>query len=132
MEARARKTHRILAVQRQMHRIEEWKLAQLEQELAQLEALKVDLMRALNDDSALHGLFIDVMARQLNSLTERTARVDSQKQEQLPRLISEATKVKMAEKATKLIDLEVRRSDDLKVLLDTIENIVGRKITSLR
>lgn len=132
MEARAKKVHRILGVQRQMHRMEEWKLAQLEQELAELEASKRDLISALSDDSALHGLFVDAMARYLGSLTERAARVDWQKQDQLPRLIGEAARLKIAERAATTIDLEVQRSDDLEALLDTIEIVVGRKSTSLR
>ena len=132
MEARAKKAHRILAVQRQMHRIEEWKLAQLEQELANLEVSKRDLTNALNGDNALHGLFIDAMARYLRLLTEQTAGIGWQKRDQLPRLIGEATRLKIAERTARKIDLEVQRSDDLEALVDTIESIVGRKTTSLR
>ena len=69
MSAEARKIHRILAVQQQLYRIEEWKLADLERTLERLEASQQDLIRALNEDDALQGLFIDATARRLRSLS---------------------------------------------------------------
>ena len=79
MSAQARKIHRILAVQQQLYRIEEWKLADLERTLERLEVSQREVIGALNEDDALQGLFIDAMARRLRSLGEEASRVGQER-----------------------------------------------------
>jgi hypothetical protein len=86
MSAQARKVHRILAVQQQLYRIEEWKLADLERTLERLEVSQREVIGALNEDDALQGLFLDAMARRLRSLGEEASRVGQQR-EQSARLL---------------------------------------------
>ena len=68
--SKAEKSRRILVALEQLHRVEQWKMADLERRLAELEQEKVELIGALNDNDALHGLFIDATARRLSSTAE--------------------------------------------------------------
>ena len=54
-----------------MHRLAEWKLAELDREKAELAAGQEQLVGALNDDSALQGLFVEAMARRLSGAGPR-------------------------------------------------------------
>ena len=125
MSAQARKIHRILAVQQQLYRIEEWKLADLERTLERLETSQQDVIRALNEDDALQGLFIDAMARRLRSLGEEASRVGQDRDAQSARLLEHGARKICAERLVEAVDREVVRATDKKQLLDTIERFVG-------
>ena len=125
MSAQSRKIHRILSVQQQLYRIEEWKLADLERTLERLEASQQDVIRALNEDDALQGLFIDAMARRLRSLGEEASRVGQDRDAQSARLLEHGARKICAERLTEAVDREVVRAADKKQLLDTIERFVG-------
>jgi hypothetical protein len=131
MDERERKSRRILAAQQQLHRIEQWKLAQLQARLAELENAQVELIGALNDTNALHGLFIDTMARRLGSLAEEASRVGREKDAQALELARYAVRVRLADRLAQSIALEVRQEEERKQLLDIAEQFVGRKATSL-
>jgi hypothetical protein len=125
MRAQAGRIHRILGVQQQLHRIEEWKLADLERTLEQLEASQRDLLRALNEDDALQGLFIDALARRLRSLAEQASRVGEEKAAQSARLLEHAARKICAERLAETVDRQVVRAADKTRLLDAIERCVG-------
>ena len=125
MRERAHKVHRMLAVQRQLHRIEEWKLADLERALERLEASQRELIGALNEDDALQGLFIDAMARRLRSLSEEASRVGQERQAQSARMLEHAARKVCAERLAEAVDLELARATDKKELLDIVERSVG-------
>ena len=131
MDARVKKARRILAVREQMHRAEEWKLAQLQQRLKQLEAQQREMIGALNQDNALHGLFIDTMAKYLQVLTEQAGGVMRQIEAQLPRTVAEAARLKGAERLLRNVAEQVQRIDDRKELLDIVERYLDRAGTSL-
>src|SRR5262245_9356879 len=131
MDPRTRKSRRILAAQQQLHRIEQWKLADLQRRLSELEGSQLDLISALNDTNALHGLFIDTMARRLSLLAEEAERVAREKNTQSLRLIDHATRVRMAERLAEAIALEVEREEERKELLDIVEQVLNREGTSL-
>ncbi|HWB45952.1 MAG TPA: hypothetical protein VG900_10975 [Hyphomicrobiaceae bacterium] len=131
MNARVKKARRILAVQEQMHRAEEWKLAKLQQRLQQLEAQQREMIGALNQDNALHGLFIDTMAKYLKALTEQAGEVTRQIEVQLPKTIAEAARLKGAERLLRSVSEQVQRTDDRKELLDIVERYLDRAGTSL-
>src|SRR5439155_15252185 len=125
MSAQARKIHRILAVQQQLYRIEEWKLADLQRALEQLAASERGVIGALNEDDALQGLFIDAMARRLRSLAEEASRVGQEKDAQAARLLEHAARKICAERLAEAVDRQVVRATDKKLLLDTIERFTG-------
>ena len=125
MSSQARKIHRILGVQQQLFRIEEWKLADLERTLEQVGASERELIRALNEDDALQGLFIDALARRLRALAEEASRVGQDRDVQSARLIEHAARKICAERLAEAVDRQVLRATDKKELIDTIERCVG-------
>lgn len=130
MQRRARKSHRVLALQQQLNRIEQWKLAELQRRLAGLETEQRELIGALNEDHALHGLFIDTMARRLSSLAEEAVVVGRDKDAQSVRAVEHSAKVKLAERLAEARDLDVQRADDRRQLLDMIEQFLRRPRTT--
>jgi hypothetical protein len=125
MSAQARKIHRILAVQQQLYRIEEWKLADLERTLERLEVSQREVIGALNEDDALQGLFLDAMARRLRSLGEEASRVGQQRDEQSARLLEHGARKVCAERLAETLDRQLARAADKTQLLDVIERFVG-------
>jgi hypothetical protein len=131
MSARAEKASRILSVQRQLQRIETWKLAELQNRLAELEATQAELIRALNDDEALHGLFIDTMATRLRLLSEESARVAVERDVQSRRTAEQSGQAKLAERLSASIELQEARVDAQQELMDTIEHFLRRSSARL-
>jgi hypothetical protein len=125
MSAQARKIHRMLAVQQQLYRIEEWKLADLERTLERLEVSQREVIGALNEDDALQGLFLDAMARRLRSLGEEASRVGQQREEQSARLLEQGARKVCAERLAETLDRQLARAGDKTQLLDVIERFVG-------
>jgi hypothetical protein len=121
----ANKIHRILGVQQQLHRIEEWRLADLDRTLLALAASERDLIRALNEDEALQGLFIDATARRLASIAEQAARVGKEKTAQEQRLLEHAARKVCAERLVQAVDREVAQAADKRNLLDAIERFIA-------
>ena len=119
------KIHRILDVQQQLHRIEEWRLADLDRTLLALAASEQELIRALNEDDALQGLFIDAMARRLASIAEQAARVGEEKTAQEQRLLEHAARKVCAERLVQAVDREVAQAADKRNLLDAIERFIA-------
>jgi hypothetical protein len=125
MSAEVRKAHRLLALQRQLHRIEEWKLADLARTLDALGAAQQSLIGALNEDDALQGLFIDATARRLRSLAEEASHVREEKKAQSVRVIEHAARKACAERLAEVVDRNAERAADKKQLLDVIERALG-------
>src|SRR6185295_16504834 len=115
------KMHRILDVQQQLHRIEEWRLADLDRALLALAASEQELIRALNEDDALQGLFIDATARRLASIAEQAARVGKEKTAQEQRLLEHAARKVCAERLAQAVDREVAQAAEKRALVDAIE-----------
>jgi hypothetical protein len=126
MVAHARKMHRILAVQQQLHRIEQWRLAALHMRLDELAADQEHLIAALNEDDALQGLFIDGMARRLQSLSEESSKTAQETQSQSVRLLEQAGRLICAERTAVAADLAGRRGNERKELLETIERLADQ------
>jgi hypothetical protein len=131
VKKRVDKTRRILAAEAQLYRIEQLKMAALERRTAELETTQVELIAALNDSDALHGLFIDTTARRLSSISEEAERVRRDKAAQGLILKEHATRVKMSERLFREHAKEFEREREGKELLDVVEQFVGRKPTSL-
>jgi hypothetical protein len=126
MSVRGRKAERILGVQKQLHRVEAWKLAELQRRLAELEASKIDLIGALNEDEALHGLFIDNMANRLRSLSEEAGRVVGERDLQSRKVVEQSGQVRLAERLRASIGVQDQRAAMEEELLETIEHFLRR------
>ena len=131
MQERAAKARRILTAQQQLHRIEQWKLAELQRELADLTSAQLEIISALNDTSALHGLFIDATARRLGTLAEEAERVTRRTNDQSLLTIEHAVRVRASERLEQAVAQELERELEGKELLDIIEQYLANKVTSL-
>ena len=131
MKKRAEKSRRILSAQQQLHRIEQWKMAELQRRLAELEATQIELISALNDTHALHGLFIDATARRLSSIAEEAERVARDTKMQSLKVNEHATRVRVCERLATAQQQDFEREEEGKELLEVVEQFVNRKRTSL-
>ncbi len=100
MNRRLKKIERVLAVQAQLHRLAEWKLAALDHKKAELASDEASLVGALNRDDPLHGLFVEAMARRLNALARETDRVNLARAAASRRLAEEGMALKRVERMT--------------------------------
>jgi hypothetical protein len=100
MNRRLRKIERLLALQEQLHRLAEWKLAALDRKKAELASDQASLVGALNRDDPLHGVFIEAMARRLNALAREADRVNRARAAASRRLAEEGLTLKRAERMT--------------------------------
>jgi hypothetical protein len=128
---KAEKARRILLALEQLHRVEQWKLADLERRLAELEKEQLELIGALNSTNALHGLFIDATARRLGTISEEAEKAGRAKEAQALTLKEHATRVKVSERVTADYEQEALREEEAKELMEILEQIVGGKRTSL-
>ncbi len=131
MQDRAAKARRILTARQQQHRIEQWKLAELQRELADLTSAQLEIISALNDNDALHGLFIDATARRLGTLAEAAERVTRKATDQSVRTTEHAVRVRASERLERAVAQELERELEGKELLDIIEQYLANKGTSL-
>jgi hypothetical protein len=132
MKDRARAAERIVNVQKQLHRIEEIKYAQIQQKLAQAETDQLELTRALSEDEALHGLFVDMTVRRLIALRQEAARLGAELEEQAKALIEHGGRLKNAERLRDDLGVEVRRVDERKELERILEVTLIRGDASLK
>jgi hypothetical protein len=123
MPARAHKVHRILSVQQQLHRIEQYRLAELRSRLEQLDADQQALIAALNEDDALQGLFIDGTARRLKSVSEVASRTAEETEAQAIRLLEQSGRLACAERLAEAADLDALRAGERKALTEAIERL---------
>jgi hypothetical protein len=130
MQDRAAKSKRVLAAQQQLHRVEQWKLADLQGRLAELNAAQIDTISALNG-SELHGLFIEATARRLRSLAEEAQRVMLDKDKQSIKTSEHAGRVRAAERLAHALQIELDREIERKELMEIIDQYLTNNRTSL-
>ena len=125
MSKETRRTARILDLQQQLHRIERWKLLDLQRRSADLDTLQQELIAALNNDDALQGLFIDATARRLTSLALEADEVERQEQAQGERVGEQGARVVCAERLHETVMKEDQRIIERESLLESIDRLVG-------
>jgi uncharacterized coiled-coil protein SlyX len=131
MRGRAQKTRRLVSVQGQIKRLEEWKLAELERRLTEGEAAQRELIAALNEDHALYDLFIDTIARRLRALAEEAGRVRDKKDAQVRRLLVCAGRLKSVERLAAAADRAAQHELTKKELLDLADAFTSHRDASL-
>ena len=110
MDRRLRKIERVLAVQQQLHRLAEWRLAGLDRERRELQASEVQLVAALNQDEKLQGVFVEAMARRIAAIARDGERVNRAREVQGRRLFEEGRKLKMVERMNDRVRREYRKA----------------------
>jgi hypothetical protein len=100
-------------------------MADLQRQLAEVEASQRDLIAALNGDDALQGLFIDAMARRFRALTDESARISAERDAQIARIAEHAARVACAERLSATLGRQAARADEAAQLADSLERYVG-------
>jgi hypothetical protein len=100
VDRRLGKIERILAVQKQLHRLAEWDVAALDRKKAELTSGQAELVAALNDHESLQGIFIDAMARRLAALAREADKVSAARAVMAERLTEAGLKLKRTERIT--------------------------------
>lgn len=124
---RLRSIRRIADLRHQLKRIEEIKLAHLHAEEAELNAKREVLITALNDDDALHGLFVDDMAGRLKRINERQQALQPIKAFQTQRVLVQARHAKFAETMMDKVSKEVDAVQGKRELEGLIEQFLAQK-----
>jgi hypothetical protein len=132
MSTRAQRTHRLLALQEQLLRVERWKLAGHQSRLAELDTERRELIAALNESDALQGLFLDATARRLKSIAQQSDDARRREQAQLALVREHATRVACAERLSETIDREAAREAEKRSQLDVIERLGGASTPASR
>lgn len=131
MKKRVKRARRLLEVLSQLQRLEEQKKLELQRQQRELETTQEEIIDALNEDDALHGLFIDTTARRLKRLSQEARRVEAERDKQSLTLLDRAAKVKTAERLHERLDYRAARGRKEEELRDIIERYVGRTNASL-
>lgn len=131
MDKRLRKTTRLLKVQEQLHRIAEWKLAGLQAKAAELQNAQEALIRTLNDDDALYGLFVEARSKRLQVLAAEANVVEKAQDEQRKAAFERAMQVKRTERMVDVITTETRREVEKKEYLAILDGLATKSNASL-
>jgi len=131
MDKRLRKTVRLLKVQEQLQRNAEWKLANLHAKADELQNAQQALIQTLNDDEALHGLFVESRARRLQVLAVEASNVEKALEEQRKTALERAMQVKRTERFVDTLALENRRATEKKEYLALLDNLAAKSDASL-
>jgi hypothetical protein len=125
MSTRAQRTRRVLALQEQLHRVEHWKLLDLQRRIAELDSQRRELIAALNDSDALQGLFLDATARRLMSIAREADEVGREERQQIARVGEHAVRVACAERLSEAVAGQAARADEKQALREVIDRLVG-------
>jgi hypothetical protein len=126
--ARERKIRRILHLQRQLHRLSQWRLSELQGQEAEIQDKQRDLIGALNNDGRLQGLFVASMAKRLSSLADEEVRVAGLKKVQNEDVWAHARRVRQSERQVDASTLARRRDSEKRELDDLVDRIVTRPV----
>ena len=123
MKQRIRKIDRILKVQERLKQEAELKVSLLEREAAELRASQEAIIHSMNDHDTLHGLFVDMAAKRLQTLSTQESHVEKARAVQKGVALEKAMQSKRTEKMlTNLRDQSRRETEkkDLATILETL------------
>jgi len=123
MKERLRSVQRILSVQGQICRIGESRLALLRSREAALHDERAELVAALNEDTLLHGLFIEARARRVRSVAAELGAVERERQAQVKRLLEATGRLKRVERVAAGLDRAWRAEIEKRALAELIDRL---------
>lgn len=131
MKQRLKKIDRIIKVQKHLHKNAELQLAHLQRQESELRATQHELIQTMSETDALHGLFVDVMAKRLKALALEETQVQAAIVTQKTITIEKALQVKRTEKVHGRMKDDVRRDQEKKDLVSVLEAMIQKSSTSL-
>jgi hypothetical protein len=124
MKSRLQSIRRVVAVQEQLRRLAEWKLADIERQLAEVAAAQADLDRFVDRAHPLTGMLLGVVTTQRRKLALRAAQLKEARVSQTQHVLEASRSFKLAENIEGRIDEEERRRREKAELAELIENAV--------
>ena len=121
IEQRVRKSRRLLAVQQDLQRIEEERVAGLKRRQVEISTLQQEAIDALSADEALQGVFTSIIVKRLQALGEEKLRIDAEMERRLRILQAAAARTKYAEKLNRGYEQQRAKTISDKELMDVIE-----------
>ncbi|WP_127090882.1 hypothetical protein [Aquabacter cavernae] len=122
MSNRTRKARRLVALQDQLHRSSEWKLAGIRTDIVQNEHTRTALLDTLTDE-LLGPVLVDVAARRLKTVARERAVLSSAETTQAAKVLEEAQRLKRAERMLEKVrtaEAHAREKADFDTLLDQV------------
>lgn len=131
MKQRLKKIDRLIKVQQHLHRSAELRLANLHRQESELKAAQEETLQTMGDSDVLHGLFVDILAKRLKTLSLEERRTQAAIIEQKAVTVEKALQVKRTEKVYSRLKEDERRSEEKKGLIVIIESMAQKDSTSL-
>jgi len=131
MRQRLKKIDRLIKVQQHLHKSAELQLASLQRKEGELKADQQELLQTMGETDALHGLFVDVIARRLKMLALEETRTRTAIVEQKAVTVEKALQVKRSEKVFSRLKQEARQIQEKKDLTAILEAVARKVPTSL-
>lgn len=122
---RLQKAERLHKVQEQLHRIAEWKLAELQRQITGLQEAQETLIQTLNNDDVLHGLFVESAARRLSNLAKDEERLRQAAKVQTRVVCDRAMQAKRIERFNEVLSVEGRRAAEKENYLQLLDALAS-------
>jgi hypothetical protein len=131
MQARLKSLRRILAVQKDLQRLAEWKLATLQRREADLQKDQERLVTYLDEDHSFTPTYAKTIADRLRTLGAERQRAAVEKQIQAERVLDQTRRLGQTERRVDTAAALLRRIEERQDLAEVIEAQVNRKQASL-
>jgi RecA/RadA recombinase len=132
MRTRMQSLKRILAVQKDLLRLAEWKLALLQRKESDLQKDQERIVAYLDENHSFTPAYAKMIASRLRTLAVQRQETATERQQQAERVLEQARRVGQAERMVDAAAETLRRVEERKELADTIEAAVNRKQASPR
>lgn len=123
---RLQRVQRILSVQEQLHKMEQYRLAEMQQHLAHLVQDQQALISSLNAEDGLQGLFMDATVRRLKSLADQEKTAARIQDDQERRTQEVGAKVGLAQRLFDTAEQMARRAEEADQLADIVERVAAQ------
>ena len=132
MQARLRSLRRILSVQKDLLRLAELKLGQLQRKEMELQEDQERLVTYLDEEHSFTPTYARTIATRLQTLATQKQRTSVEKQQQAERALEQVRRVGHAERRVEAMVEIMRRIEERRELDEIIEAEMNRKRASLR
>lgn len=132
MRQRLKSLQRVLSVQKDLHRLAEWRFAKTERHLQMLRAEQERLLVHLDSEQLIATAFAKPILERLRALEEAKARLTREREEQRQRLLEDARRMGQITNLTGAIEESCRREDEKRELDAAIEAALNRAAASFR
>lgn len=132
MQQRLKSLQRLLSVQKDMHRLAEWRLAALGRQINALQEEQKRLISYLDDDRLFTLAYTRTIAERLRTLDGANQRLKQEREEQARIFLQRSRRMGQIAHVTDAVAEQCRRSDDKRELDAAIDAAINRQRASLR